>query len=171
MLPVLVSPALIHRSAFLLLYEDCAIGGMEEWCEDHRLALTDFDAFLTRLKQEAAGIGVDPEWSPTSHFWLQLGDDLVGTLRVRHALTPAVAARAGHLGYDVAPSHRRRGLGSEIARLGLIETQKLGIRDVLAICEETNLASRKIIESHGGVIDRIHRGEVRYWIPLTHPPE
>lgn len=165
--PVLVPPDVRYESAFRRLYSDYLSANAAEWCDNAKPALADFASYVRNLEEESQGIGIDAEWSATSHFWLKVGDHLAGTLRIRHCLTPAVRERAGHLGYDIAPSFRRRQLGHEILRLALIETGKFGIADVLAICDETNTASRRILESRGAVIEKRHGGEIWYW--LLHP--
>lgn len=39
-----------------------------------------------------------------------------------------------------------------------------GLRRVLLTCEQSNVASRKVIEANGGQPDGIADGELRYWI-------
>jgi predicted acetyltransferase len=149
---------------FRRMFDDYQAAGHDEWCEEASLAITDFNAYVLALRGKATGAGLSDEWAPTSYFWMQLGDNLVGTLRIRHYLTPAVIERAGHIGYDIAPAFRGRGLGHEILRLGLIEATKLGIGDVLLLCDEDNIASQRIIEQHGGILDMADGGERKYWI-------
>ncbi|MDB6066556.1 MAG: family N-acetyltransferase [Pedosphaera sp.] len=162
--PTLQSPDVRYREAFLRMFASYAAAGSDEWCSAAVEAPGDFEFYVKKLQAEAAGIGIAGDWVPTSHFWLRLGPDLVGTLRVRHFLTPAVEQRAGHIGYDIAPAFRRQGLGHEIVRLGLIEATKLGIGDILAICGESNEASRRILERHGAEVEKVRDGEVWYWI-------
>ena len=166
----LISPTCERKSSFLAIFDDHQSAGETEWCEKNAEALSDFSAYVHRLKAEARGLGV-AGWVPTSHYWLVDGDQVVGTLRVRHYLTPLVHEEAGHIGYDVARSFRQKGYGYEILRLGLLETEKLGIGDVLIHCADSNLASRKIIQRHGGVASGGKGIETWYWIKrkATHP--
>ncbi|MES2476937.1 MAG: GNAT family N-acetyltransferase [Verrucomicrobiota bacterium] len=162
--PRLIQPDTRLREPFCRMFEDYRASRHEEWCEEAALALTDFPAYVKALHGKATGAGLSEEWAPTSYFWLQIGDDLVGTLRIRHYLTPAVIERAGHIGYDIAPAFRQRGLGHEILRLGLVEATRLGIADVMLLCDANNSASRRIIERHGGTLDRTRENELWYWI-------
>ena len=162
--PRLAPPDLGLREAFFRMFADYQTAGHHEWCEEAALALTDFPAYVNAGRNKATGAGLSEDWAPTSHFWMQRGADLVGTLRIRHYLTPAVIERAGHIGYDIAPSFRKQGLGNEILRLGLSEAAKLGIADVLLLCSVANTASQRIIEHHGGNLDRTKDGEMWYWI-------
>ena len=81
----------------------------------------------------------------------------------------------GHIGYDVAPSHRGRGCGHLALRAALAEAARLGIARVLLYTSEDNTASRRVIERAGGVLDQITYSEFwneqlcRYWLVL--PPE
>ncbi|MES2440042.1 MAG: GNAT family N-acetyltransferase [Verrucomicrobiota bacterium] len=166
-MPRLIRPDCRLGEPFRRMFEDYRASGHEEWCEETALAVTDFPAYVEAARDKAAGAGLSGEWAPTSYFWMQLGDDLVGTLRIRHHLTLAVIERAGHIGYDIAPGFRGRGLGHEILRLGLMEASKLGIGDVLLLCDADNAASQRIIERHGGTLDRATDNERWYWIRRT----
>ena len=162
--PRLIQPDTRMHQAFCRMFEDYQSSGHREWCDEARLATTDFPAYVNAVRDKATGAGLSDEWAPTSYFWLQIGEDLAGTLRIRHHLTEAVIDRAGHIGYDIAPAYRRRGLGHEILRLGLEQATNLGIGDVLLISSADNTASRRIIERHGGRLDRTKEGEMWYWI-------
>lgn len=162
--PRLISPDASLGEPFQRMFLDYQASGHAEWCEEAALAATDFPAYVNAVRDKATGLHLSDDWAPTSCFWMQLGDELVGTLRIRHYLTPAVIERAGHIGYDIAPAFRGRGLGHEILRLGLAEAAKLGIGDVLLICSADNAASRRIIERHGGTLDRTTENERWYWI-------
>jgi len=148
----------------MLMYEIYSLAGEREWCSATGGSLLGFEAYVNQLRNDAAGIGVAPGWVPTSHFWLRLGDELVGTIRIRHYLTPEVEEKAGHIGYDIAPKYRRRGLGHEILRLGLIEAARLGLHEVLAICSKSNVASMRILVRYGGKCECERDGELRFWI-------
>jgi len=171
MMPVqLISPTCERKDAFLAIFDDYQSAGETEWCERNAEALSDFSAYVRRLEAEAQGIGV-VGWVPTSHYWLIHGDQVVGTLRLRHYLTPLVHEEAGHIGYDIARSFRQKGYGYEILRLGLLQAEKLGIGDVLIHCANSNMASQKIIQRHGGVAAGGKGIETWYWIKrkATHP--
>jgi len=43
------------------------------------------------------------------------------------------------------------GYGTKILELGLIEANKIGLKEVLVTCDDDNHASRRIIEKLGGV--------------------
>ena len=109
-------------------------------------------------------------WVPGTEFWLEHDDAIVGCVRIRLRLTRELEDEGGHIGYDVRPSMRRRGYGTELLRLALIETRALGIERVRITCDDDNVGSIKIIERNGGVLDghgvSRESGKLvrRYWI-------
>jgi predicted acetyltransferase len=77
---------------------------------------------------------------------------------------------AGHIGYGIRPSARRRGLASAALGRLLEEARAVGLDRALLVCAVDNLASAKTIERCGGVLESIREsrfGRVRrYWIDL-----
>jgi len=57
-----------------------------------------------------------------------------------------------------------------LLRLGLEKARERGLKRVLITCDETNLASRKVIEHNGGILENLVAVEgqtarkMRYWI-------
>ena len=107
---------------------------------------------------------------PASRFWLISADQrYLGDVDVRHHLTASLRRYGGHIGYKIRPSARRQGYGKLICRLGIAEARKLGIGDILITCDDDNIASCKIIEVNGGLLqDKIDNGRGvltrRYWV-------
>lgn len=98
---------------------------------------------------------------------------LVGMLQVRHTLNDYLRQFAGHIGYSVRPSERRKGYAKEQLRQTLVWCrEKLGLPRVLITCLDNNEASRRTIQSQGGVYDgTVYEPEdkemlERYWIDL-----
>ena len=117
----------------------------------------------------------DPEKYVVSSQYLCLRPEdgkILGMLQLRHEMNPFMAKYIGQIGYSVCPSERRKGVASWMLRKGLAEARKLGLDRVLLSCEASNTASRKTIQSCGGVYERTEylaeTGETLdlYWIPL-----
>ncbi len=130
-----------------------------------------FDSFVqTQLKRR---MHPRPGRVPEDIFWL-LSDDgstFIGRVSVRHTLNEELRYFGGHIGYEIRPSLRRRGYGTLICRLGLLEARRLGLPRVLLTCDKTNLGSRRIIEANGGVYEgeSLINGAItlRFWIELS----
>lgn len=136
-------------------------------------ALNDFNQYVATLLASPT-LADSAEQTPCSHYWL-MNDDakLVGTMRIRHQLKNEFLAReCGHIGYDVAPSFRNHGYAQAMLRLSFAKIRELGLYRILITADETNIASRKVIEACGGVLEQIIFGEVfqrriaRYWLSL-----
>ena len=105
-----------------------------------------------------------------TYRWIVEGDRVLGGIALRHELNDFVL-RAGHIGYGIRPSARRRGLATWALGRMLDEARELGLDRVLIVCEVGNIASVKTIEHHGGVLDEVRETELgtvrHYWISLA----
>ena len=100
-------------------------------------------------------------------LWMVEGDEVLGRVSLRHALTPFLLQVAGHIGYAVRPSARRRGVATRALALTLPIAASRGIDPALITCDVTNVGSRKVIEANGGVLEDERAGKLRYWVPTT----
>ena len=99
-------------------------------------------------------------------------DRLLGMLQLRHDLNDYLRRIAGHIGYSVRPSERRRGYAKRMLAMALDEARMLGLERVMISCSVENEASRRTILSNGGVFESTVLDETdgelleRYWIEL-----
>ena len=99
-------------------------------------------------------------------------DRLLGMLQLRHYLNDYLRRVAGHIGYSVRPSERRRGYAKRMLAMALDEARKLGLERVMISCSVENEASRRTILSNGGVFESTVLDETdgelleRDWIEL-----
>lgn len=95
---------------------------------------------------------------------------MVGAVNIRHRLNEQLLLNGGHIGDGVRPSERGKGIGTRMITLALEECKKLGIRDVLMVCDKENAASARTIQKNGGILENevLADGvaEQRYWIHL-----
>jgi predicted acetyltransferase len=161
-MPSLTTPTTRVRASFL----EAAIALRDEgWTPGFPVdeVAADFGAYVHRVIDQKVAWGV-----PMSTLWYVDGDTYLGTVIIRHKLTPALTERGGHIGYHVAPLHRRRGYATAmLAEAIAYGREHLGLRDVLITCDEFNEASRRVIEGNGGVLENILDGECRYWIRIS----
>jgi predicted acetyltransferase len=121
-----------------------------------------FSLFCHRLRHPV----LRTDQAPFSIFWLVAGRDFLGRLCLRHTLTPSLLRLGGHIGYVIRPSRWRQGYGTRILALGLREARSLGLERVLVTCDADNVASRRIIEANGGVLENRIEHKLRFWIDL-----
>lgn len=108
---------------------------------------------------------------PSSNRWIVRDGRVVGTIAVRHALTPSLVAEGGHIGYAVSPAVRRQGIARAALGLALRLAASRGIDPVLVTCDATNTASARTITSCGGVLEDEREGVLRHWVRTDAPAQ
>lgn len=120
--------------------------------------------------------GVEEGRVPSSTFLCirQSDQKMVGICNIRHSLDQLFLVNlAGHVGYSICPSERRKGYAKEQLRLALMEAGRLGIKQALVTCDVANLASERTILANGGHYESTYtdpddQSETkRYWIEVT----
>ena len=130
----------------------------------------DWIDFLDRTERLRRGIALSETQVPATFLVADVGGQIVGRVSIRHGLNPSLRLVGGHIGYSVRPGFRRNGFAGKILDLALIEARNLGIYEALLTCDADNFASRRVIESHGGVPeildgqDTVTKSKLRYWI-------
>jgi predicted acetyltransferase len=124
-----------------------------------------FAAYVTALLAEREEETPRPAgFVPMTTLWWVEDDEFIGRLAIRHRLTPALRRAGGHIGYDVRPGARRRGHARAMLAAALPVANALGVGDALLTCDDTNVASRRVIEANGGrYIDTVGHKH-RYWV-------
>jgi predicted acetyltransferase len=110
---------------------------------------------------------------PYNLFWLVEGAQFIGEAIVTYRTNDFILSQAGQVGYGIRPSMKRKGYGNLILKLSLEKLKERGVKRALVTCNEHNIASMKIIEANGGVLENkvpsvFHEGSLmrRYWIEL-----
>lgn len=131
----------------------------------------DVSTYIRMTEEHSQGQNIPESWMPATTFWLIDNEEFVGHVNVRHVLVDWSKKIGGHIGFAIRPSMWRMGYGRKILEMALPEAAKIGLTKVLVTCNETNLGSRKIIESNGGVFQDVNevKGEMvrRYWIDIV----
>lgn len=90
----------------------------------------------------------------TQFFFVRKCDNkLVGMIQVRHRFNEYLEKYAGHIGYSVRPSERRKGYAKEMLRMALPFCREIGLKKVLVTCIDGNIGSEKTILANGGVYE------------------
>jgi len=157
----LVPPSTAVRISYLTGEQaDCLSRGTDtDWLGP---ASEDFDDFV------AARRGVVERWRvPSTVFWYVAGEHYLGSLVIRHELTPELLVAGGHIGYHVVAPWRRQGHATRMLAAGLAEARATGLARVLLTCDPDNEPSRRVITTNGGVPDEQLGAELRFWTDTT----
>jgi predicted acetyltransferase len=130
----------------------------------------EIEEYIQRTKDHSESKNLPDYWVPATTFWLMDKEEFVGHVNVRHELNDHLLEIGGNIGYAIRPSARRKGYGMAILKLVLPKAKEVGLKKALVTCDESNPASKKIIEANGGELENIIPGDDgpkrRYWIEL-----
>ncbi len=115
-------------------------------------------AYLETMKR--AGTAAPGKVPATQYVYVREDDGkIVGVLQIRHFLNDYLERYAGHIGYSVCPSERRKGYATRMLAAGLEKCRERGMERVLVCCRPANEGSRRTILRNGGV------WESTVWVP------
>ena len=167
----LTEPSVTYKDSFIQAVREFQAEGRRLHYDLNSL-IADFGAFVQGLYDKKDRAKLKPGIVPETDFWLIDDNEFIGRLGLRHELNENLLKVGGHIGYEIRPSKRRQGYGTEILRLGLEKARALGLRRVLVTCDEDNVGSKKIIEHNGGMFENAIEIEgdpvriLRYWIDI-----
>ncbi len=132
--------------------------------EAYGLSFRAYQEYIEERVKDKDESTVRPGFAPQTIYWLYDNDQVVGFSKMRHHLIDAYRKDCGHVGFAIGKDYRNRGYGKTILRLIIFELKKIGVTDVLIVCQSMNKASRKIIEHNKGVLEKEEGGKCFYWI-------
>ncbi|MEV0246224.1 GNAT family N-acetyltransferase [Nocardia sp. NPDC050712] len=165
-MPELIAPEAHRHAAWLQAHREWGPGAHEDGfglLHDDEVDSPDgFAAWVARLRSSS---GPDR----CTYRWIIEGEQVLGGIALRHSYSELVR-EAGHIGYGIRPSARRRGVATWALGRMLDEARAAGLARVLIVCAAENAASARTIECQGGVLEEIRATEFgparRYWIDL-----
>lgn len=178
-MPRLVLPDHVYAVSYIEALREGFIRGVQPVKSEDEIEEieNDFGAFLAKINDREGLVHLPTgEWvkKVSGHeYWLVEGEEFIGEVSIRYELNAFLLEHGGHIGYGVRPSMKRKGYGTLILKLALDKLKERGVMRALVTCDEDNIASMKIIESCGGVLENkvpsvFHEGSLtrRYWIDL-----
>ncbi|ANE48663.1 GCN5 family acetyltransferase [Paenibacillus swuensis] len=159
-----------YQEEYVAFYEEWKASGetMVPWVVSKDPA--DFKDMIQFLHDNEKGEHLPEDWVPSSTYWLVTDDQrILGAVNIRHGLTEKLFNGGGHIGYGIRPTERQQGYATKLLAMSLEITKELGIRKVLVVCDEGNIASERTILNNGGVQDASFTEEdgnavKRFWI-------
>ena len=173
-MPELIAPTASLHAAWLDAHAEWGPGQHEDGfglgASDEVRSPGGFAAWLARLgAQSDPATTIDAGRHRCTYRWIVEDERVLGGIALRDGDDDYVRW-AGHLGYGIRPSARRRGLATWALGRMLDQARALGMDRVLAVCAVDNIASVKTIERCGGLFEGIADTKLgparRYWIEL-----
>jgi len=141
---------------------------------DYELMKTDPEVYLLDVENQSKAIDLPDKWVPHTRYWyIRNGSRIIGSIDMRHYLTPDLEDLGGHIGYVIRPGERNKGYATSMLAKAIPEALSLGINKLLITAASDNTSSRKVIEKNGGILDgerfsRIaERMTAYYWIDIN----
>ncbi len=121
------------------------------------------------MERRRRGIDLPENRVRSAFLAADVDGELVGRASIRFGLDAFHAVRGGHIGYGVIAAFRRRGYATAILSESVSIARSEGVTPLLLTCKENNVASAKVIERCGGVLETVALDErgvalCRYWI-------
>ncbi|MBI3336361.1 GNAT family N-acetyltransferase [Candidatus Peregrinibacteria bacterium] len=167
----LVGPSLEYKKSFEEAIEELRKTGDRMGLWEDIGSPKNIEEYIRLRKDHSQGKDLPTGYIPSTTYWLLDNGKVVGEVHVRHQLTEHLRNEGGHIGYWIRPTKRQQGYGKKILELALEKARDLGIEKALVTCDTTNTASKRIIESNGGVLEQAKdpQGKPKkllYWIDL-----
>lgn len=132
------------------------------------------DEYLRACREYEDPLSVPSHLVPaTQLFYIRKHNNkLVGMIQIRHRFNEYLEKYAGHIGYSVRPSERRKGYARQMLKMALPLCRDIGLDRLLITCEEGNVGSEKTILANGGVYEcTVHEPNEnidlkRFWIEV-----
>ncbi|MDO4317608.1 MAG: GNAT family N-acetyltransferase [Lachnospiraceae bacterium] len=122
---------------------------------DRFLRESTYERWLEQLVKNMDIANLPETMAPSlTYFYVREEDDkIIGMINIRLALNEFLRKEAGHIGYSVRPTERRKQYATAMLREGLRVCGIMGIEDVIVSCDKSNIASAKVIQNCGGELD------------------
>lgn len=165
---VLVKPEEKYLPSYLEAFDQYAVLGISTYGMTDARACDIFEKYENyRLERN-----LKPDRVGSDYYWL-VDDDrdyFIGEVAIRHRLNDALFLRGGHIGYVIRYDEWGKGYGTRMLKLALNKARERGLDKVLITCNDSNLASARVMEKNGCVLE--NKVEVdgmvvrRYWRQL-----
>lgn len=153
-----------YERNFLLTVPDEENGFFNKASENDLSTLENFRIWVEKKIANSLGIDIKPGYVPSTIYYIELDDRIVGLANIRHYLNEKlIEEAAGHIGIGGIPQeYRGLGIGTKAMKLLIDELVQMGQRDIIVGALENNIASRKMIEHNGGILEK--------FIPAVYSP-
>lgn len=131
-----------------------------------------YEAWLKEVERRSDVSRKEPgEVNASTFFYVREDDDrILGMVNIRHGLNEFLFNEGGHIGYSIRPAEQGKGYATQMLHQALWFCRFIGLDKVLVVCDKSNIASARVIQKCGGVLENEfyskHYDEIlqRYWI-------
>ena len=122
---------------------------------DRYLRESTYDQWLDKVLSQIDVANLPEDKIPgLTYFFVREEDDrIVGMINIRLALNDFLRNEAGHIGYCIRPTERRKGYGTRLLRAGISVCRRVDIGNIIVSCDKVNLASAGVIRNCGGALE------------------
>lgn len=126
-------------------------GGLDRFLKDDT-----YENWLVKVRKDIDIANILPGKVPAlTYFYVSEDtDQIVGMVNIRLSLNDFLREEGGHIGYSIRPTMRKHHYATQMLQDALKIYHTLGIRNVIVSCDTTNIASAKVIQNNGGVLDK-----------------
>lgn len=94
---------------------------------------------------------VQPKVPALTYFYIREEDDrIIGMINIRLSSNDFIKGEAGHIGYCIRPTERRKHYATNMLNKGLKVLDILGFKEVVLTCDKSNIASAAVIKNCNG---------------------
>lgn len=117
--------------------------------------LNNYNGWLKKLKLDGIRPVTEVSVPALTYFLVRESDNkIVGMVNIRLALNESLKLLAGHIGYSIRPTERRKGYNKINLYLALRVCDEHNIEEVILDCKKGNIGSEKTIQALGGIFQR-----------------
>lgn len=137
-----------------------------------KLGNLNFNDWIDDLERNKYEEDLPKSYSPhTLYIAINDNNQIVGAIGIRWKQVPVLMTFGGLIGYSIRPSQRGKGYANEMLKLALDKFKNTTIEKILITCKDFNIASKKVIERNGGILENTYSNDdgytyLRYWIKI-----
>lgn len=115
----------------------------------------DYEGWVKKVITDIDVANIDEKRVPAlTYFYIRdIDRKIVGMVNIRLDENELIRKEAGHIGYCIRPTERRKHYASQMLNDSLKVCRRLRIKNVLVSCDKENIASAKTIKRCGGVLE------------------
>ena len=103
------------------------------------------DTIFDDYSNQENGINLPNGFVPSQTYWIIENEEYAGTINIRPSLSQRLKEYGGHAGWVIRLKYRNQGLATKAVKWTMEKLKELHISEIVLTCEETNIASIKIL--------------------------